>query len=79
MSPARQGTIRDVVLESLATGAPVSRGRLLRVVAEHLGLPPEQRQLRAEVARVTRSLEAEGVIVDAGPEVYLADTGAGLS
>jgi len=64
-------TIRAILLEHLAAGAPVTRGALLRAVAEQVGVEAAKRQLRARVSGVLREMEREGLIVDGGPEVWI--------
>ncbi|MDQ7006694.1 MAG: hypothetical protein Q9Q40_05645 [Acidobacteriota bacterium] len=68
--------IRAIVLECLAGGAPVPRGVLLRAVAGQVGVEAAKRQLRARVAGVLREMEREGLIVDGGPEVWMAPSTA---
>ncbi len=78
MSDDPRDRIRQLLLERLSSGRPVARAELLRDVARHLGESPGKRKLRMDVSRALRSLEEDGRLVDAGPEVYLNDgTGPG--
>lgn len=63
--------IRAIVLELLADGREMSRAALLRAVAEHRSIDPRQRALRAEVAGELRDMEAEQLLIDGGPVVWL--------
>lgn len=65
-------TIRITLREILATGQPVPRGVLLREAARRSGVPANDRKLRGQVAEELRRMEAKGVLVDGGPEVWLA-------
>lgn len=71
MGQPEHDEIRAIVLDRLRDGAPVARGALLHEVARRHGIEPRQRRLRAQVAHVLRELEAEGRLVDGGPEVWL--------
>lgn len=65
--------IRITLREILRTGQPVARGVLLRAVARQSGISPDDRKLRGRVAAELRRMEAEGFLIDGGPEVWLAD------
>lgn len=69
-APDRAG-VRRLLLDALDGGAPVARAALLHFVARHAGVDPAQRRLRALVSTELRALEAEGRLVDGGPEVWL--------
>ncbi len=65
-------TIRRLLLEALAGGAPVTRAALLHAAARELDVDPRKRSLRALVSGELRALVDEGRVVDGGPEVWLS-------
>jgi len=67
------GQIRAMLMQLLRQGAPVSRGQLLRHVARSVDLPPKKRALRGQVSGEIRKMQAEGLLVDGGPEVWLSE------
>ncbi len=60
------------MLEIVRERGVAVRSLLLKTVAERLGRSHDSRRLRVELSREIRTLFKEGILVDGGPEVWLA-------
>jgi hypothetical protein len=71
-----QPEIRQIVIELLTQHGAMSRAALLQAVAEHRAVAARKRSLRMEVSGELRRMETEGILIDGGPVVWLANSGS---
>lgn len=71
MTEESRDDIRQFVIALLREHGEMSRAALLRAVAEDRGLLARKRSLRSEVSTELRAMEAEGLLIDGGPMVWL--------